>query len=77
MPKEILSEETNSNNLLKDILQKYANKPLNLLFSNATIRKNIIKFVDKKIKVSLLADKNYPQRVQEDKYYMIKSLLCL
>jgi len=75
MPKKILSEETNSDNLLRNILQKYANKPLDLLLSNAIIRKNIIKFVDKKIKVSLLKNKNYPQRVQEDKYYMVKSFV--
>lgn len=75
MPKEITSEESNIDNLLGDILQKYANKPLDLLLSNAIIRKNIIKFVDKKIKASLLNNKNYPQKVQEDKYYMVRSFI--
>lgn len=75
MPKEITSEESNIDNVLGDILQKYANKPLDLLLSNAIIRKNIIKFVDKKIKASLLNNKNYPQKVQEDKYYMVRSFI--
>ena len=50
MTKEITSEENNLDNLLGNILQKYADKPLDLLLSNAIIRKNIIKFVDKKLK---------------------------
>jgi len=70
-----MSKKTNSENWLGEILQKYANKPLGLLLSNTVIRKNIIKFVDKKIKRSLLKDKNYPQKVQGDKYYMARSLI--
>jgi MoaA/NifB/PqqE/SkfB family radical SAM enzyme len=75
MPKEIVPEKNNLDNLLGDILQKYANKPLDLLLSSAIVRKNIIKFVDKKVKTSLLNNKNYPQQVQEDKYYMVKSFI--
>jgi MoaA/NifB/PqqE/SkfB family radical SAM enzyme len=63
------------NNLLGDIQQKFENKSLDLLLLNATIRKNIIKFVDPKIKALYLNNKNYPQKVQEDKYYMTKSLI--
>ena len=61
MTKEITSEENNLDNLLGNILQKYADKPLDLLLSNAIIRKNIIKFVDKKIKVPLLKIKIIPK----------------
>ncbi len=62
-------------NLFSDILKKSANKPLDLFLSNKLIRKNIIKFVDKKIHKSILADKNYPLQVQKDKYYMAKSIM--
>ncbi|HNS34245.1 MAG TPA: radical SAM protein [bacterium] len=75
MPKKTTSKKINSDNLLGDISQKYANKPLDLLLSNAIIRKNIIKFADKKIRADLLKDKNYPYKVREDKYYMGRSMI--
>jgi sulfatase maturation enzyme AslB (radical SAM superfamily) len=77
MPKKIYQKTPSSNDLLENILQKYGNKPLYLLLSNAIIRKNIIKFVDKKIKASFLKDKKYFQRVREDRYYMVKSLIMV
>jgi len=64
-----------STNLLRDILNKYSNKPLKLLFLNSVIRKNIIKFVDKKIHSELLKDKKFPRQVQKEKYHMIKAIV--
>jgi len=61
--------------LLECILNKYSHKPLELLISNSVIRKNIIEFVNKSVKKKLLKDKKYPRQVQEDKYYMAKSMI--
>lgn len=66
---------SNQKNLFKEILQKYSNRSLEILLSNSFIRKGIIKFVDKKIYSILLKDKNYPQQVQLDKYYLIRALI--
>ncbi len=70
--------KTDSQNLLQNIVGKYANKPLIFLTSNNIIRKNIIiKFADKKIRQKFLRDKNYPQKVREDKYYMMKNMVLV
>ncbi len=62
-------------NLLDEIFTKNVGKPLEFLISNNITRKNLIKFADRKIHRSLLEDKNYPRKVQEDKYYMSRSLI--
>ena len=67
--------QKNTGNLLGNILLKYRNNFLGLLISSAIIRKNIIKFADKKIRASVLSNKRYPRRVQEDKYYMARSVI--
>jgi len=59
----------------ENLLQKYANKPLGLIASNAVVKKNLIKLFLKKIRKSLLSDKNYPRQVQMDKYYMGRNLV--
>ncbi|MCK4553631.1 radical SAM protein, partial [Candidatus Parcubacteria bacterium] len=56
--------------ILHDILKKCSGKPLELFFSNATIRKHIMRLADKKIRANLLQNKKFPQKVQKDKYYM-------
>ncbi len=63
--------------LLREILSKYANRPLELLIVNRLIRKNIIKILDKKIHARLLGDKNFPRQVQADKYQIVKNLLVV
>lgn len=72
MAKAKLSKQKN---LLSEILAGFKNKSLESLMSNGVIRKRLIKFADKKIYRSLLQDKNYPQKVQEDKYYMVRNII--
>ncbi len=62
-------------NLLDEILVSFKNRSLESLISNNIIRKILIKFADKKIYRMLLRNKNYPQKVQEDKYYMVRSMI--
>lgn len=50
-------------------------KPLELLVSNNLVRRNLVRWVDKKIYKGTLANKKYPRKVQEDKYYMSRSLI--
>lgn len=56
-------------------LGKLSNKPLDILLSNRTVRKKIVSFIDKKIKEESFSNKNFPQRVQEDKYFIAKSMI--
>jgi len=58
-------------------LANFKGKSLEALVSNDLIRKNIIEFADKKIKETILADKNFPRQSQEDKYYMVRSILLM
>jgi len=67
---------SNSQDLLRELLEKYGNKPLDFLVSNNFTRKSLIKFLDKKIYQYFMAENRYPKRVQEDKYYMVRSLIC-
>lgn len=55
--------------------KEFINKLLRLFVSNTICRRNIIRLVDKGIRTNYLKDKNYPYQVQEDKYYMGRSLL--
>lgn len=59
----------------EEIFTKYTDKPLELLVSNNIVRRNLIRLADKKIRQGLLEDKNYPRKVQEDKYYMSRSFI--
>ncbi len=61
--------------ILHDILKKCSSKPLELFFSNAIIRKHIMRLADKKIHLSLLRDQKFPQKVQKDKYYMSRAAM--
>ncbi len=70
-------EKTPNQNLLEEILANFKGKSLEALVSNDLIRKNIIEFADKKIKETILADKNFPRQSQEDKYYMVRSILLM
>jgi len=69
------SKSLKQKNLLDEILTIFKGKSLELLISNGAIRKRLIRFADKKIYQSLLQDKNYPRKVQEDKYYMVRSIM--
>jgi len=69
------TKSSKQKNLLDEILIIFKGKSLELLISNRVIRKRLIRFVDKKIYQSLLENKNYPKKVQEDKYYMARSII--
>ena len=73
--KTIQSSKNYTKNIMFDILQKSAGKPLYLFLSSSLARKNIMKFVDKKISASILNNKNFPLQVNKDKYYMAKSIM--
>lgn len=72
MPKTKLSGQKN---LLDEILFSFKSKSLESLISNKIIRERLIKFTDKKINQAILQNENYPKKVQEDKYYMVRNII--
>ena len=75
MSKHKIKYQKNIENLLVNILRKHKDNLLNLTVSSAVIRKNIIKFADKKIRAGLLNNKRFPRQVQKDKYYMARNII--
>jgi MoaA/NifB/PqqE/SkfB family radical SAM enzyme len=75
MPNSALKQQDDFEGILLGIVKKYGDKPLDLVISNATIRKSILEHADKKARILLSGDDRYPPKVQEDKYLMVRNLL--
>jgi len=71
-----MSKTNQSKGSWEETFTKYTGKSLELLLSNNIVRRNIIRLANKKIYQGLLADKNHPRKVQEDKHYMSRSLIA-
>ena len=59
----------------RDVLVKYANKPLGLLAANTVTRKETIRFFEKRTHSRLLRNHSFPRQVQEEKYYMGRAMI--
>lgn len=63
------------NSSLAKFIGAYAGKPLDVLLSRKVIRKRVMEYLDKKIRKDTMSNKKFPKKVQEDKYFMVRSMM--
>ncbi len=61
--------------VVNEVLSSFKTNILRLLVLNQITRRQMIKFIDKKIRKTILENKDCPQKVQEDKYLMGRNLI--
>lgn len=63
------------NKTLTSLIGRYSTKSLDFLVSRKAIRKRIASYIEGKVKEATEKPSKFPQRVQEDKYFMAKAII--